>query len=257
MMTPVHSDPTLFASLAGGYQTVTDGMPCDLIVNDMLDTTEEQMFELRFRAPVVALEDIGPGAQHASLLVNELYPAHAPAELSGPKWAVLRPVFTAAPEHTFGHAGPPRLLVTFGGTDPAGLTVRLRRIVNSLDADSVIVDPPSRGGGADIASLLTWADLVVCSGGRTVWEAMACGTPAVVLCQNSRELSHSHLSPLYGVLNLGLGALVSDGKIDETIRFLLQATGFLADMSGQMRGVVDGRGALRIAHRIEGLLGGL
>lgn len=250
------SDLSMFSSLAGGYPIVTDGYPADLIVNDCLDTSEEQMFELRFNAPVVALEDVGPGAQHATLVVNELYAAHARHELSGPDWAVLRPVFSAVPwPHRFDHSGNPRLLVTFGGTDPSGLTGKLRRMGG--DWDTVIVPPPSEGGSADIASLLCWADLVVCSGGRTVWEAMACGTPALVLCQNPRELTHSHLSPWFGVLNLGLGALVDDADLLRHLTVLLNDRRLLADMSDRMTGVVDGKGALRIAHRVEGILGGL
>jgi spore coat polysaccharide biosynthesis predicted glycosyltransferase SpsG len=257
------SDLNLFVSLAAGYPMVADGYPADLIVNDCLDTTEEQMFELRFNAPVVALEDLGAGAQHATLVINELYAAHARHELTGPDWAVLRPVFSAVPwPHRFDHSGAPRLLVTFGGTDPAGLTERLHKMSGvgpfvDWDWDTVIVPPPSEGRPSEIASLLCWADLVVCSGGRTVWEAMACGTPALVLCQNPRELTHTHLSPKYGVLNLGLGKLVSDDDLRRHLTVLLNDRVLLAEMSERMTGVVDGKGALRIAHRVEGILGGL
>lgn len=254
------SDRDLVGSLVGGYALVADGWKADLIVNDMLDTTEEAMFELRFNAPVVALEDCGPGAKHANLIVNELYPADGEC-LCGPEWAVLRPVFTAVPAHRFDHGGRPRLLVTFGGTDPAGLTDRLRRLTGEYapryDWDTVIVDPPGQGKGVDLAGLSVWADLVVCSGGRTVWEAMVTGTPALVLCQNPRELSHSHLSPAFGVLNLGLGKLVDDDTLFRHLTVLLNDRTLLADMSGRMAGVVDGKGSLRIAHRIEGILGGL
>lgn len=250
------SDMDLVSSLAGGYPLVTDGWPHDLCVNDVLDTTEEAMFEQRFHSPVVALEDCGPGARHASLVVNELYPSDN-ACLSGPEWAVLRPVFTAVPERRFDHSGRPRLLVTFGGTDPAGLSDRLRRLLPRTDWDTVIVDPPGAGKGVDLAGLLVWADLVVCSGGRTVWEAMATGTPALVLCQNPRELTHSHLSTAFGILSLGLGKLVDDDTLFRHLTVLLNDPGLLAEMSARMRGVVDGRGVLRIAHRIEGLLGGL
>ena len=254
------TDVAMLQSLAGGYQIVSDDCMADLIVNDCLDTSEEQMFELRFNAPVVALEDCGPGAKHASLVINELYPAEGNT-LCGPEWAVLRPVFTAAPKpHRFGHAGRPRLLVSFGGTDPSGLTDRLRKItshVQRAEWDTVIVEPPGTGKGADLASMLVWADLVVCSGGRTVWEAMACGTPCFVLAQNPRELSHSHLSPKYGVHLAGLGAMVDDATILNGLTALLGNRLLLAQMSERMLNIVDGKGVLRIAHRIEGLLGGL
>lgn len=250
------SDTGMFADLSGGY--AQGEYPCDLIVNDCLDTSEDDMFVLRSHAPVVALEDLGPGAQHANLVVNELYPAHARHELCGPDWAVLRPVFTAAPwPHRFDHERP-RLLVTFGGADPSNLTDKLRRVTGTYwDCDVMIVPPPAGHGMVDLAGLLVWADLVVCSGGRTVWEAMACGTPALVLCQNPRELTHTHLSPKWGVLNLGLGRLIADDHLDAQLGTLLADRQLLRDLSDRMTGVVDGKGALRIAHRIEGILGGL
>lgn len=256
------SDLGMFAELSGGYPMVAGGHPSDLIINDCLDSSEEDMFELRFSAPTIALEDVGPGAQHAALVVNELYAAHARHELSGPDWAVLRPVFSAVPwPHRFDHSGNPRLLVTFGGTDPSDLTGMLRRLTECsaefVAWDTVVVPPPSEGKPSEIASLLCWADLVVCSGGRTVWEAMACGTPALVLCQNPRELTHTHLSPRFGVLNLGLGKLVSDDDLHRHLTVLLGDRQLLAEMSDRMTGIVDGKGALRIAHRVEGILGGL
>jgi spore coat polysaccharide biosynthesis predicted glycosyltransferase SpsG len=253
------SDPDLVGSLCGGYPVVPEWQMADLIVNDRLDCPLGEMLRLRFVAPVIALEDSGPATTHASLVINELYPAAGNC-LSGPEWAVLRPVFTAVPSHRFDHGGKPRLLVTFGGTDPSQLSERLRRLTSkyqTVDWDVVVVDPPGAGKGVDLAGLLVWADLVVCSGGRTVWEAMACGTPALVLCQNPRELSHSHLSPAFGVLNLGLGKLVDDDRLFRHLTVLLNDPVLLADMSARMRGIVDGRGVLRIAHRIEGLLGGL
>ncbi len=251
------TDLGMLADLAGGYPLAADGQPRDLCVNDCLDTTEEQMFELRLSSPVVALEDSGTGARHASLVINELYPSDNASQCCGPDWAVLRPVFTAAPEHRFDHAGDRRLLVSFGGTDPSGFSSRLGRIAGERGWDVIVIPPPSSGQSADLASLLVWADLIVCSGGRTVWEAMACGTPALVLCQNPRELTHSHLTPAFGVLNLGLGKLVDDDMLLRHLTVLLGDPVLLADMSSRMRGVVDGRGTLRIAHRIEGLLGGL
>lgn len=250
------TDLNMLAGLCGGYPIGVGRF--DLTVNDTLDTPEEEMFDLRYHGPVVTLEDLGPGAQHATLTINELYPAHARTELTGPDWAVLRPVFTAVPEHVFDHLGKPRLLVTFGGSDPAGFTARLKALTDrEWGWDTVVVPPPSGGSSADMAGLLVWADLVVCSGGRTVWEAMACGTPALVLCQNPREMTHSHLSPRYGVLNLGLGKLVDDDALRRHLHVLLNDVSLRVDMSERMRGVVDGKGALRIAHRIEGILGGL
>ena len=57
------------------------------------------------------------------------------------------------------------------------------------------------------------ADLIFTSAGRTVYEVASIGTPAVVMAQNEREMTHFFASVEYGFSNLGLGYEVSDESI--------------------------------------------
>jgi spore coat polysaccharide biosynthesis predicted glycosyltransferase SpsG len=157
---------------------------------------------------------------------------------------------------------PSRLLITFGGTDPAHLTERVEELIKGMaypNLDLYAIAPPGRVSNpapVSMAHELLAADLVITSGGRTVYEAAACGTPTLVITQNTREATHVHLG-WGGNINLGLGGLVSDHKIQRMVRHVLDHVDLRLEMAKAGQLSVDGRGARRIARRIEDLLEGL
>ncbi len=246
---PVSSDGLAEALIRKhGWPIWSELLGVDLIVNDCLDTSVKQMAGLLAKAPVVALEDLGEGTDLASRTINDMYGWE-----SGSRWAVVRPEFLAVPDSSF-EGG--KVLVTFGGTDPAGLTERVSKLLSGLEVR--IVEPPGRDGvWRNLAEDVAWADVVVTSGGRTVWEAMAARRPIVALLQNAREASHTHLTLGVGVVNLGLGTLATDEQIRDTVTRLASSPLLLADLASRMKGVVDGRGAARIVAECEQLMGGL
>jgi hypothetical protein len=65
------------------------------------------------------------------------------------------------------------------------------------------------------------ADLAITSAGRTVYELVACGTPALVLAQNERELLHCCAREEFGMVNLGLGRERSPAEIAQAVVGLL------------------------------------
>jgi GTP:adenosylcobinamide-phosphate guanylyltransferase len=242
---------------------VPDRWLCDtvrpgLIVNDTLDTSEHEMLALRDFGPVVGVEDGGPGAPLATLLVNSMYRVGLPNEVSGSRWEVLRPEFLAVPTHRRRVDARCRVLVTFGGTDPARLTERVAQFATTAR----VIAPPGRpvdGCVSDVSMVeeLCAADLVVCSGGRTLFEASRCQVPAIVLAQNPRELTHTHLGEGHGNVPLGLGGLVEDRTVGAAIH-RLSADRILRDqLSERTRGEPDGLGARRIARKIDDILEGL
>src|SRR5690606_17770354 len=119
-----------------------------------------------------------------------------------------------------------RLLLLFGGTDPASLTERTLEALAALPfkGEVLVVEGPGRQDRpvtlssyglkgevrrnvAYLPEIMLRADLAISSAGRTVTELMCLGVPTLVLCQNTKELLHSHASPAFGVMNLGLGEL--------------------------------------------------
>lgn len=226
-------------------------MTPDLVIFDTLDTTEAEVAAVKATgAKVVCLEDLGPGATLADLTINELYqPNRNPFDhdYDGPRWAVLRPEFCGLPAYQVREKAD-RIFCTFGGQDPSNLAAR----VLPLLADYYYVRTPD-----DVASMaegMRWADLVLCSAGRTAHEAAACGVPTVTIAANERESRHSHCP---GILRLGLHTTLRDEQIVETVQRVMRDFGLRCEMSETERAAVDGLGTQRIVAKIEALLCGL
>lgn len=255
-----------------------EGGGADLVIVDTLDTEQPT------RAPLsVHLEDHGPGARYADLVVNALYSPGVEAGRSvkhGADWAVLRSEFLGLPPKEI-REDPVRVLVTFGGTDPSHLTERMLNLIfkynMALDfTDWQVVAPPGRtleeGWGSRLFHSTGWqdsdasvsmvgemqaADLIITSAGRTVLEAAATGTPTIVLAQNQRETTHTHLGHSSGNIYLGLGKLVSDEEIARVVSTVLGDVQLRREMSERARASIDGKGLERIVFECERLLRGL
>ncbi len=230
----------------------------DLLIADALDDYTEALGTVLF-------ETTDPRSDHAALVVNELLHDPRPNALSGPKYAVLRPEFHALPayevkDHVL------RAFVTFGGADPANLRGRVAALLAGLDIDVRVAVGPFSGvdGQAherievlakpQMAKEMRQADLVICSQGRTMWEAAACGVPTITIAANEREARHLRCD---GMLHLGLHATVTDEQILHAVRTLVGSKDLREECSATSLKVVDGKGVQRIVHAIDGLLEGL
>ncbi len=104
-----------------------DALSPDLVINDCLDTTESYVTALKRPGRlVVNFEDLGPGALHADLVINAIYPERElhPKHYFGPRYYCPRPEFVVS--NAAAARDPVReVLVTFGGTDPNNLTARV------------------------------------------------------------------------------------------------------------------------------------
>lgn len=232
-----------------------------VIVNDTLDTTEHTMLRMKQAgAKVITLEDLGPGTRHADVVINALY------DKSHARYAVLRPEFRNLP-------GPKikdkieNILITFGGTDPSHYTEAfLEWDWESPLAEKLrltVVAPPGRiiekrpalgtalATNPNMAEQMAWADLVITSAGRTIFEAGAVGTPVLCVAHNLREARHAHLGPASGNIFMGIGL---DMEVVERNIRLLGDPRLRAEMSEAGRNLTDGRGAERIARIVEDLL---
>lgn len=87
------------------------------------------------------------------------------------------------------------------------------------------------------------ADIIFSSAGRTIYEIASISTPAIILAQNERELTHFFATSKYGFLNLGLGYKISNYEILETFKNLVEDHNIRLYMSNLMKSVnlKDGR----------------
>jgi len=81
------------------------------------------------------------------------------------------------------------------------------------------------------------SDIVITSGGRTMYEVASLGIPCLVLCQNERELTHLFGHAGNGIINLGLGEHLTEGMIKNTIGELIENYELRSDMNTKMKNI--------------------
>lgn len=224
----------------------------NLVINDCLDTEESEIRRLRSAGVrVINFEDLGAGAREADWVINELY--EVPLQqgkhiLWGTDYAFLREEFSAAVPKDFSDR-PTRLLVTFGGTDPGNLTLRVLQAVmpvclrHQLHTDIVVGEGYSRlpqlqaflngcpseaytftNATGVISRFMERCDLAICGNGRTVHELAHMHVPAIVISHHEREATHPFSRPENGFVHLGLFTQETAARIaDELERLLLDA----------------------------------
>ncbi|MGH2408466.1 MAG: UDP-2,4-diacetamido-2,4,6-trideoxy-beta-L-altropyranose hydrolase [Candidatus Limnocylindrales bacterium] len=201
--------------------------------------------------------------------------------LLGTRYVVLRREFVADPPVRTIPARASRLLLTFGGADPTGMTARtigaLRRLSGETLRDvalRVIIGAANRdtdrirallaaGPGldatlaiavADMPAQMAWCDLAITSGGTTVWELARMGCPALVV-----ETAPSEVLLVSGLARVGLfDTLGQEAGMDE--EHMVHGVGariadarWRATMSALGMELVDGRGAGRVVEALAGL----
>ena len=247
----------------------------DVIINDRLDTPMDDIIRLKEAGCVVInFEDLGPGARHADLVVNAIYPEveSLPNHYFGPEYFCLRREFVlTAPRRVRERVS--RVLVTFGGVDPNNLTrLALAAISAECQQRGIEIEVIAGRGYAafeslsgfagiavhravvDMADRIRAADVVITSGGRTVFEVASLGTPAIVLAQNDRELTHFYASEEHGFLNLGLGRDVSPDRLLSSFQQLLDSADVRRDMQRRMLSTYLRAGTARVVRLIEGTM---
>lgn len=206
----------------------------DVIIHDCLDTEKKYIKALKSNNYlVINFEDLGLGAREADLVINAMYPEEEKLEghFFGAQYFCARDefYFVSQKAHT---SKVCNVLVTYGGVDPNNLTYKtLEAIYDFCYRKNITITLVTGMGYADgdslekftevkwkknvvnIATEMSNADLAFTSAGRTTFELAVVGTPAIVMAQNERELTHFFAAEENGFLNLGLGVDVDQEEI--------------------------------------------
>ena len=227
------------------FERLLDEVRPDILVNDILDTTEDYMrMVVKYCGRVVNFEDVGSGAKYADAVINALYEKGEKLhnEYYGSKYFCIRDEFLEEHPKEFSEEVE-NMLVIFGGADPSDLTGRLYDICKVLHEkhpkikfhfllgfayphkDRIVTDEKCGIYVHDdvkrVSSYMNKMDLAVTSQGRTVYELASMGVPAVVLAQNAREAEHVFAGIQNGFINLGIGSEQDALTIISTIRWLI------------------------------------
>ena len=165
------------------------------------------------------------------------------------------------------------VLVTMGGSDPAGMTEFALDALELLDVPLAvrvivgpactraekIVDTIARSRHSievsraplSMAPLMRSCRLAVSAFGITAYELAACGVPAVHLCltddhrRSSSVFEHERIARTAGMFGR-----ITTQQLADAVLELLKSPGLRKSMGDRARQLVDGRGAGRVAAAI-------
>ena len=259
-----------------GLEHIRDFAPA-ILINDLPAIDADYLTALSHLGAttvnlVDTLDDLETTEHYAQVIVSVMHQDRETPEgfYGGPAYAILRDQFRGREKDL--REEPRMVLLSFGGSDPQGLTLKAARALQGLPpAIKVLaVAGPAFSYGrefealertlarrvpliheAHIADLMLEADVVVGSGGMSVYEIAALGTPGIVLGQNLREDQRMRGFARHGTVEyLGLGTEVGEDTIAAAVRALLDDVERRREMSRKGRALVDGLGAARAAEVI-------
>jgi spore coat polysaccharide biosynthesis protein SpsF len=198
----------------------------------------------------------------------------------GWEWVLLRKQFAGHPAFhghfsspDFSNCHPPELLITMGGSDPAGLTLKAIRALNQVKYafhatiilgsgfahDAALTDLLEKvtfsytilRNVEDMAGVMKKADLALSSFGGTAYELAAMGVPGIYFALTDDHARSAGLFEKEGMgINLGVHDTVEDQDIISAVEMLIQDTKHLEQLRITCLAKMDVKGAYRIAKMI-------
>jgi spore coat polysaccharide biosynthesis predicted glycosyltransferase SpsG len=232
----------------------------DVVVLDRVAPVQpDEVSRLQAGGAVVALlDDAGPARAVADVVIDPptlaSWPPASGLALQGFSHALLRREWPAA---RGGDSPRGHVLLTFGGTDPYGLSAPAASALTGLGFPVVTV----LGAGStaevvgtalrdpvDFAAWVRRSTLLVTAFGTTVLEAACVGTPVVAVCTRDDHLRDARGLEPHGLLR---AVDARDGVAESTWRDVVGAAladvGWQADVGRRGPALIDGQGAERVA----------
>jgi CMP-N-acetylneuraminic acid synthetase/spore coat polysaccharide biosynthesis predicted glycosyltransferase SpsG len=247
----------------------------NIVINDRLDTSKDYITQLKdLNLKVINFEDLGNGSQKADLVINAIYPEKhtLPNHYFGYNYFILRDEFIYSKQKESINKVK-NILITFGGVDPNNYT---RKVIESIydycnlnninikiiagfgyrkyDSLSEFKNATIVYNVTNISKYMIKADLIFTSAGRTTYEIASIGTPAIIMAQNERELTHFFASSAFGFLNLGLGYNVSNDTLYEKFVYLADSIKSRKSMSELMKKIELKNGRNIVIKLIQNLI---
>ena len=247
-------------------------------VRDTLSASELNSVRGQNRC-VVLLDDLSDRRFAADLAFYPPVPQVARADwagfhgkrFTGWEWVILRRQFAESVRRD--HREAASVLITMGGSDPAGLTMQavegLELAKEKFDG-TIVLGSGFRHKNAlnsllekarrhysvheevqDMRGMMSKADIALCSYGMTAFELAATGVPAIYFClSEDHAQSASALADAGAGISLGVFNKITGETISETVTALLASQKLQHQISEAACRLIDGQGASRIANLI-------
>lgn len=180
----------------------------EIWIDDRLDTSDRHARNVKNNGiKLVTFDDRGSGAGHADLNICALA-LDSPEVLAGKR--VLRGaeyliLNQEIPGHRLLREKLEHIVVTMGGSDTHGLTVKVVEIVREFGVSATVIIGPSfqhkkelmrvvddsvaiRENVSSLIKELCKYDLAITAGGITPFEANACGLPCLIVASEEHEI---------------------------------------------------------------------
>jgi UDP-2,4-diacetamido-2,4,6-trideoxy-beta-L-altropyranose hydrolase len=236
---------------------------------------------------IAAIDDFRTRMHHADLLVSDSEAPFDPAlnelEISprillGRRFAIVDPEYEFSPASATSAAGAKTLLVSYGGSDPTGETLKSVNAIRALKNDgelgklvgrvdivlgvlnqdsSAIIravegiqDMTLHSAVSTLAPLMRQADLVLTAGGNTMVEALALRKPCLVTMTSGNQSLMVDALHVQGVIRClgGHSAVGCDDIFQSLTHVLRDLESFAADVIA--KAPFDHLGAHRVATEI-------
>jgi spore coat polysaccharide biosynthesis predicted glycosyltransferase SpsG/CMP-N-acetylneuraminic acid synthetase len=255
----------------------------DMVINDILDTKKNYISTLRkHEIRVINFEDLGAGASHTNLTINELYdtPTNSSENiLWGQKYFFLREEFNEARPNRF-KKKVDTILVTFGATDPSDYTRKVLRAISSYCAEKKIKIFLVTGGGYPhikelereiknistpqieyihvtgvMSHIMEQAQVAIGANGRTAYELAHMNIPSIILSHHERESTHSFTSRSRGFVSLGIyKGKKTDKQILKALKIFVEDNTFRKNYFDRVKPFKFHKNKVKVLKLIAGIL---
>ena len=246
----------------------------DIVVNDILDTSEEYMLKLKERGYfVVNFDDLGVGAEIADVVFDSLY-EHDLSDnnvYSGQKYHVLKDEFYFQPPKVITQEVK-NVLIMFEGNDynhlsekflDAILSTNYENRINVIlgrgfeDIDQLISKYESNPlvqiyqNVPNISEFMFKADIIITSASKTMYDSCSLAIPTICVCQNDLETTHVFANTANGIINMGMGESLTKEEIVDQFVALVNSPELRIEMNEKMSNIDMKHGFENIKSIVE------
>ena len=277
---PIRIDNKLkMKSIHNIFENIYDYKP-EILILDINDTNLRDVKKAKtLGCFIVTIDDLGDGQKVSDLIIDanrSLSNRSSDKYLFGPDYIILREEFHKLRKKTKkNHPMAENILISFGGSDPNGLTLKVIDALNTIEGiDKTIIIGQgfcyrkeldkiigSNNNGIKVkynventAQLMKDADLAISTPGLTMYELACLGVPSLMLCSTEQQNKIANLFQEKGIVyNFGLTQEINKDVIREKALEYLSSQGLRSQLSEMAVDTVDGIGCKRVIKKILNL----